>query len=92
VIFTSISFFILWFCRLSATLVCSSSLCDVVCLSCFSQVFDRFILPDQLRSSANQINDFGVIHVADPETWLFRRFKYKYSHMCRHLYFTVLCY
>jgi len=35
VIFTSISFFILWFCRLSATLVCSSSLCDVVCLSCF---------------------------------------------------------
>jgi len=47
-------------------------------------------LSDQLRSSADQINDFGVIHVADPGTWLFRRFKY--SHMCRHLYFVVLCY
>ncbi|AES89707.1 hypothetical protein MTR_4g078820 [Medicago truncatula] len=53
-------------------------------------VFDRFRLSDQLRSSADPINDFGVIHVADPETWLFRRFKY--SHMCRHLYFSVLCY
>jgi len=42
-------------------LVCSSSLCDVVCLSCFSQVFDRFRLSDQLRYSADPINDFGVI-------------------------------
>ena len=25
----------MWFCRLRATLVCLSSLCDVVCLSCF---------------------------------------------------------
>jgi len=38
-------------------------------------------LSDQFRSSANQINDFGVINVADPETWEFRRLKY--SHMCR---------
>jgi len=30
-------------------------------------------LSDQLRSNADPINDFGVIHVADPETWLFRR-------------------
>jgi len=88
--FTFISFFILWFYRLCATLVCSSSLCDVVCLSYFSQVFDRFRLLDQLRSSADPINDFDVIHIADPETWLFRRFKY--SHMYRHLYFVVLCY
>jgi hypothetical protein len=64
--------------------------CDVVCFSCFSQVFDRFRLSDQLRSTANPINDFGVIHVVDPESLLFRRFKY--SHMCRHLYFAVLCY
>ncbi|RHN63215.1 hypothetical protein MtrunA17_Chr4g0055901 [Medicago truncatula] len=40
-----------------------------------------------LRYSANPINDFGVIHVADLETWLFRRSKS--SHMCRHLYFVV---
>ncbi|AES66118.1 hypothetical protein MTR_2g062720 [Medicago truncatula] len=38
-------------------------------------------LSDQLRSSADQINDFGVVNVADPETWAFRRLKY--SHMCR---------
>jgi hypothetical protein len=90
VIFTSISFFILWFCRLRTTLVCSSSLCGLICLSCFSQIFDRFRLLDQLWSSADPINDFDVIHVADLEIWLFRRFKY--SHMCRHLYFAVLCY
>jgi len=30
-----------------------------------SQVFDRFRLSDQLRSSADPINDFGIIHVAD---------------------------
>ncbi|AES78220.1 hypothetical protein MTR_7g026040 [Medicago truncatula] len=53
-------------------------------------VFDRFRLSYQLRSSADPINNFGVIHVADPETWLFQRFKY--SHMCRYLYFAVLCY
>ncbi|KEH23139.1 hypothetical protein MTR_7g066950 [Medicago truncatula] len=28
------------------------------------KVFDRFRLSDQLRSSADSINDFGVIHVA----------------------------
>jgi len=56
----------------------------------FPQVFDRFRLSDQFRSSADQINDFGVIHVTDLETWLFQRFKY--SHMCSHLYFVVLCY
>ena len=64
--------------------------CDVVCFSCVYQVFDRFRLSDQLWYSADPINDFGVIHVADSEIWLFRRFKY--SHMCRHLYFAVLCY
>ena len=53
VIFTSISFFILWFCCFSATLVCSSSSCSVVCLSCFLQVFVRFRLWDQLRSIAD---------------------------------------
>jgi len=47
-------------------------------------------LSDQLRSSANPINDFDVVHVADPETWVLRRLKY--SHMCRLLYFAVLCY
>ncbi|AET00560.1 hypothetical protein MTR_5g093400 [Medicago truncatula] len=44
-------------------------------------VFVRFRLSDQLRSSVDQINDFGVFNVADPETWVFR--KLKYSHMCR---------
>jgi len=39
VIFTSISFPLSWFCRLSETLCCSSSLCDICCLSCFVQVF-----------------------------------------------------
>jgi len=29
-------------------------------------------LSDQLQSSANQINDFGVINFADSETWVFR--------------------
>ncbi|KEH41105.1 hypothetical protein MTR_1g041755 [Medicago truncatula] len=53
-------------------------------------VFDWFRLSDQLRSGADSINDFGVIHVADPKTWLFRRFKN--SHMCRQLYVAVLCY
>ncbi|AES89557.1 hypothetical protein MTR_4g076960 [Medicago truncatula] len=43
-------------------------------------VFVRFRLSDHLRSSADQINDFGVVNVADPETWVFRRLKY--SHMC----------
>ncbi|AES95149.1 hypothetical protein MTR_5g022360 [Medicago truncatula] len=38
-------------------------------------------LSDQLRSSADQINDFRVINVADLETMVFRRLKY--SHMCR---------
>ncbi|AES63759.1 transmembrane protein, putative [Medicago truncatula] len=33
-------------------------------------VFDQFRLSDKLRSSADPINDFGVIHVADPDTWL----------------------
>ncbi|AES62361.1 hypothetical protein MTR_1g098840 [Medicago truncatula] len=47
----------------------------------FIVVFVRFRLSDQLRSSADQINDFGVVNVADPETWVFRRLKY--SHMCR---------
>jgi len=36
-------------------------------LSCFIPVFVRFRLSDQLRSSADPINDFGVVHVADPE-------------------------
>ncbi|AES68734.1 hypothetical protein MTR_3g014250 [Medicago truncatula] len=30
-------------------------------------VFVRFRLSDQLRSSADPINDFGVVNVADPE-------------------------
>ncbi|AES99478.1 hypothetical protein MTR_5g081340 [Medicago truncatula] len=46
----------------------------------FSRVFARFRLSDQLRSSADQINDFGVVNVADPEIWVFWRLKY--SHMC----------
>ncbi|AES94651.1 hypothetical protein MTR_5g016820 [Medicago truncatula] len=29
---------------------------------------------DQLRSSVDPINDFGVINVADPEAWLFQIF------------------
>jgi len=33
----------------SCTLVCSSSLCDIVCFSGFSQVFDRFRLSVQLQ-------------------------------------------
>ncbi|KEH34005.1 hypothetical protein MTR_3g057045 [Medicago truncatula] len=44
-------------------------------------VFVRFRLSDQLRSSADQINDFGVVNIADPKTWVFRR--PKYSHMRR---------
>ncbi|AET03795.1 hypothetical protein MTR_8g075820 [Medicago truncatula] len=39
-----------------------------------NQVFVRFRLSDQLRSSADPTNDFGVINVADPEAWLFQRF------------------
>jgi len=38
-------------------------------------------LSDQLRSSADQINDFGVVNVADPETWV--SWRLKYSHVCR---------
>ncbi|KEH40709.1 hypothetical protein MTR_1g033640 [Medicago truncatula] len=45
------------------------------------KVFVRFRLSDQLRSSADKKNDFGVVNVANPETWVFRRLKY--SHMCR---------
>jgi len=37
-------------------------------------VFVRFRLSDQLRSSVDPTNNFGVINVADPEAWLFRRF------------------
>ncbi|KEH36532.1 hypothetical protein MTR_2g012945 [Medicago truncatula] len=37
-------------------------------------VFVQFRLSDHLRSSADSTNDFGVINIADPETWLFRRF------------------
>ncbi|AES91445.1 hypothetical protein MTR_4g113630 [Medicago truncatula] len=44
-------------------------------------VFVRFRLSDQLRSSADQINDFEVVNVANSETWVFQRLKY--SHMCR---------
>ncbi|KEH18938.1 hypothetical protein MTR_8g432410 [Medicago truncatula] len=45
-------------------------------------VFVRFRLSDdQLRTSADQINDFGVVNFADSETWVFQRLKY--SHMCR---------
>ena len=69
--------------------VISSSSCDLGlfvvfvrrCWSfCFSQVFDQFRLSYQIRSSADPINDFGVIHVADPETWLFRRFKHSHTY------------
>jgi len=31
-------------------------------------------LSDQLRFSADRTNHFGVINIADPETWPFRRF------------------
>ena len=82
--------FLLWFHRLSATLFCTLSLCGVVCLSCFVQLFVRFRLLDQLRSSAVPINDFGVVNAAELETWVFQRLKY--SHICRLLYFAVLCY
>ncbi|AES81780.1 hypothetical protein MTR_7g100520 [Medicago truncatula] len=34
---------------------------------CDEAVFDHFRLSDQLRSSADPINDFDVIHVVDPE-------------------------
>ncbi|AES97139.1 transmembrane protein, putative [Medicago truncatula] len=37
------------------------------------KVFVRLLL-DQLRSSADPINDFGVMNVADPDACLFRRF------------------
>ncbi|KEH27170.1 hypothetical protein MTR_6g088365 [Medicago truncatula] len=38
------------------------------------KVFVRFRLLDQLRSSADPTNDFGVINVSDLDAWLFRRF------------------
>ncbi|AES63097.1 transmembrane protein, putative [Medicago truncatula] len=44
-------------------------------------VFVQLRLSDQLRSSADQINDFGVVNVANLETWVFR--KLNYSRMCR---------
>jgi len=72
--FTSTLFFLPWFRRLSATLFCSLSLCNIVCLSCFIHVFVWF-------KFSYQINAFGVLNVAYPETWLFWRLKY--SHMCR---------
>jgi len=56
----------------SVTLFCSLSLYDVVCLSCFVQIFVRFRLLDQFRSNADPINDFGVVNVADSETWYSR--------------------
>jgi len=47
-------------------------------------------LSDQLRSGAYPINDFGVVSIADLETWIFQRLEY--SHMCMLLYFVVLRY
>ncbi|AES77273.1 hypothetical protein MTR_7g006620 [Medicago truncatula] len=32
------------------------------------KVFVRFRLSDQLQSSADPINDFGVVNIEDPET------------------------
>jgi len=37
-------------------------------------VFVRFRLSDQLRSSADPTNDFGVTNIVDSEAWLFQRF------------------
>ena len=78
-IFTSISFFILRFRRLSATLVCLSSLYDVVCLSFFVQVFVRFRLSYQFWYSVYPINDFDIVDVTNPNTWVFRRLEYNHT-------------
>jgi hypothetical protein len=87
VIFTSITFFLLWFCRLSATLVCSSSLCGVVCFSCFVHVFIRFKLSYQHRSGADPTLTSPMLQI---QRWIF--WILEYSHMCKPLYFAVLCY
>jgi len=47
-------------------------------------------LSDQFRFSAHPINDFSIVYVVDQKTWVFRRLEY--SHMCKLLYFVVLCY
>lgn len=58
----------------SHCVVCSSSLCCVVCLSCLIQMFVRFRLLDQLRFSADLIFwrrqrcRFGCMCI--PEIWI----------------------
>jgi len=79
-IYASILFFLSWFWRLSATLFCLSSLWDVVCLSCFRSSICSIQIVKSTSIQYRSINDFGVVNVADPETWVFQRLKY--SHMC----------
>jgi len=45
-------------------------------------------LKDRHQSITNSINDLSV-KVADPETWIFRWFRF-YHIICRH--FAVVCY
>jgi len=87
------------FCFLSSVFVISLSLNDSACFDFLSlcgvffifrlsAVFIWFRLKDQLWASADPINDndFGVVNVADPETWVFWRHEYSnISHICRHI-------
>jgi len=47
-------------------------------------------LSDQIRFSADPFNDFDIVHVVDAETWVF--WKLEYNHICKFLYFAVVCY
>ena len=82
----------LWFRRLWTTLfVLISHLCAVCFL--FS-VLMRCLFASgwKLWASVDPINDndFGVVNVADPKTWVFRRHEYnRISHICRHKYFVI---
>jgi len=49
------------------------SLCGVYLIFRISAVFIWFKFKDLLWASADPINDFGIINVADPETWVFQR-------------------
>lgn len=66
-IFTSISFS-LWFRWLTVALVCLSSLCGVVCLFRFVQVFVRFNLSHQLQSMRIHSMTLVDVNVADLES------------------------
>ena len=85
----------LWFRRLWTTLFV---LISRLCAMCFDfPVLVRCLFDSGWKISFEQVqindNDFDVVNVADPKTWVIQRHEYSHiSHICRHIYFVVLCY